>query len=63
MQKIKVSLLGVSEVRCKGKGVIRRGDYAVYYSGGERAERGLEILIRKGTLRSVVKKIVYNDII
>ena len=31
MQKIEVSVLGVSEVRWKGQGEIRRGDYTVYY--------------------------------
>jgi len=37
MQKNDVSVLGVSEVRWKGQGEIRSGDYTVYYSGGERA--------------------------
>jgi len=40
MQKNEVSVLGVSEVRMKGKGEIRSGDYTVYYSGGEQAEKG-----------------------
>src|SRR5215469_2885576 len=43
MQKNDVSILGVSEVRWKGQGEIRSGDYTVYYSGGERAERGVAI--------------------
>jgi len=34
MQKNEVSVLGVSEVRWKGKGEIRSHDYTVYYSGG-----------------------------
>jgi hypothetical protein len=32
MQKNEVSVLGVSEVRWKGQGEIRSGDYTVYYS-------------------------------
>ena len=32
MQKNDVSVLGVSEVRWKGQGEIRSGDYTVYYS-------------------------------
>ena len=40
MQRNEVSVLGVSEVRWKGQGEIRSGEYTVYYSGGERAERG-----------------------
>jgi hypothetical protein len=34
MQKNAVSVLGVSDVRWKGQGEIRCGDYIVYYSGG-----------------------------
>jgi len=56
-----VSVLGVSEVRWKGQGEIRSGDYTVYYSGGERAEKGVAIVVHKSVVRSVVKKIVYND--
>ena len=61
MQKNAVSVLGVSEVRWKGQGEIRSGDYTVYYSGGECAEKGVAIVVRKSVVRSVVKKIVYND--
>ena len=61
MQKNAVSVLGVSEVRWKGQGEIRSGDYTVYYSGGECAEKGVAIVVHKSVVRSVVKKIVYND--
>ncbi|PNF36725.1 hypothetical protein B7P43_G12355 [Cryptotermes secundus] len=61
MQKNEVSVLGVSEVRWKGQGEIRSGDYTVYYSGGERAERGVAIVVHKSVVRSVVKKIACND--
>ena len=37
------------------------GVYTVYYSGGERAERDVAIVVHKSVVRSVVKKIVYND--
>jgi hypothetical protein len=37
---------------------IRSGDYTVYYSGGDRAERGVAIVVHKSVVRSVVKKIV-----
>jgi len=56
-----VSILGVSEVRWKGQGEIRSGDYTVYYSGGERAEKYVTIVVHKSVVRSVVKKIVHND--
>ena len=61
MQKNAVSVLGVSEVQWKGKGEIRSGDYTVYYSGGERAESSVAIVVHKSVVRSVVKKIVCND--
>jgi hypothetical protein len=60
MQKNEVSVLG--EVRWKGQGEIRSGDYTVYYSGGERAERGVALVVYNSVVKSVVnKKIVCND--
>jgi hypothetical protein len=56
-----VSVLGVSEVRWKEQGEIRSGDYTVYYWGGERAERGVAIVVHKSVVRSVVKKIVTTE--
>jgi hypothetical protein len=56
-----VSVLGVSEVRWKGQGEIGIGDYTVYYSGGELAERGVAVVVHKSTVRSVVKKTVCNE--
>ena len=61
MQKNDLSILGVSKVRWKGQGEIRSGDYTVYYSGGERAERGVTIGVHNSMVRSVVRKIVCND--
>ena len=61
MQKNDLSILGVSKVRWKGQGEIRSGDYTVYYSGGERAERGVAIVVHNSIVRSAVKKIVCND--
>ena len=55
-EKISVSVLCVSEVRWKGQGEIRSGDYTVYYSGGERAERDIAIVVHTNTVRSVVKE-------
>ena len=60
MQKNEVSVLGVGEIRWKGHGEIRSGDYRVYYSGGERAEKVVATVVRKSIVRSGVT-IVYND--
>ena len=48
-------------MRWKGQGELISGDYTVYCCGGERAEKGVAILVHKSVVRSVVKKIVYND--
>jgi exonuclease III len=61
IQKNAVSELGVSEVRWKGRGEIRSGDYTVYYCGGDRSERGVAIVVHKSIVKSVVKKSVYSD--
>ena len=61
MEKNELSILGVSEARWKRKGEIKSGDYTVYYSEGERAERGVAIVVHKSVVRSVVKKIACND--
>jgi len=61
MRKNEVTVLGVNEVWWKGQGEIRSGDYTVYYSGGERTERGVAKVEHKRVVRSVVKKIVCND--
>jgi hypothetical protein len=49
IQKSKLSVIVVSEVRWKGQGEIRSGDYTVYYWGGERAERGVAVVVHKST--------------
>ena len=54
MRKNKVSVLGVSEVRWTGQGAIRSGDYTVYFSVGEWAERDVAIVVHKIIVRSVV---------
>jgi len=61
MQKNEVSVVGVSEVRWKGQGEIRGGDYTVYYSGAERAEKFVAMVLHEIIVRSDVKEIVYND--
>jgi exonuclease III len=60
IQQNEVSILGVSEVLWIGQGEVRSADYTVYYSGGERAEISVAIVVHKSVVRSV-KEIVYND--
>ena len=61
MQKNEVPVLSVCEVRWKGQGEIRSGDYTVCYTGGEGAENVVAIVVHKSVVRNVVKEIVYND--
>ena len=61
MQKNKVSVVRVSEVRWKGQGEIRSGEHTVYYSRGERAEKGVAIVVHKSMVTSVIKKIVMTE--
>jgi len=51
VQKKEVSRLGVSEVRWKGQGEIRSGDYTVYYSGAEGSEKRVAIVARGSVLK------------
>jgi len=44
----------------KEQGVIRSGDYTLYYSRGEKAERGIAVVVHKSIVTSVAK-IVCND--
>jgi nitrogen regulatory protein PII len=61
IQKNEVSVLGVSEVRWKGHGKIKSGNFTMYYFGSERAENNVAIVVHKIVVRSVLKKIAYND--
>jgi hypothetical protein len=47
-----MSVLGVSQVRRQEHGEVRSNNCMVYYSGGERAERGIEIAEHKSIVRS-----------
>jgi hypothetical protein len=60
VQKNAVSIVGVGEVRLKGQGGMRSDYYKIYISGGERAEHGVEIVVHKILVTSVVKKTVCN---
>ena len=53
-KKNEVSVLGISEVGWKGQGEITCGDYTVCYCEGERAERGVAIVVHKSIVKSVV---------
>jgi hypothetical protein len=58
IKKNEVSILGVSKVRWKGQGEIRSGDYTVYYSGGERAEKGVAIVVHKNVVKVLLRRLL-----
>lgn len=47
----------------KEQGAIRSGDYTVYYSRGEKAERGIAVVVQKSIVTSVVKMVCNDRII
>jgi hypothetical protein len=51
VQKNEVCVLGVSEVRWKGQGEIRSGDYTAFHSGAERAEKVVAIVARGSVVK------------
>ncbi|GFN81560.1 craniofacial development protein 2-like [Plakobranchus ocellatus] len=47
MERMKINILGLSEVRWQGAGVITSGNYKIFYSGGTTHERGVGIILDK----------------
>ncbi|GFN91316.1 reverse transcriptase [Plakobranchus ocellatus] len=47
MERMKIDILGLSEVRWQGAGVITSGNYKIFYSGGTTHERGVGIILDK----------------
>ncbi|XP_063863898.1 craniofacial development protein 2-like [Scylla paramamosain] len=53
-EMMKLDVVGVSEVRWTGSGHIDSGGWTMYYSGGERHEAGVGVLLRKEVAEAVV---------
>ena len=53
MARLKLNVLGLSEVRWKGAGSFTTDNYTIFYSGGDQHERGVGILVDNETSRSV----------
>ena len=58
MRRVKVNILGISEVRWKGAGEFESDGYKVIYSGGEKHEGGVGIILDPDTKKYV--KRVWN---
>ena len=53
MERLKINILGLSEVRWKGAGETTTGKSKFYYSGGEEHERGVGIILDEEASKSV----------
>ena len=53
MERMKLNILGLSEVRWVGKGKIKTGNKTMIYSGGETHERGVGILLDETVAKSI----------
>ncbi len=53
MERLKLNVLVLSEVRWKGAGSFSTDKYTIFYSGGDQHERGVGILVDNETSKSV----------
>ena len=53
-ERMKLDVVGVSEVRWTGSGQITSGSWTLYYSGGETHDAGVGVLLRKEVAEAVV---------
>ena len=49
MERLKISIFGLSEVRWEGAGRIKSGKHNIIYSGGDKRERGVGIILNEAT--------------
>ena len=53
MDRMKLDIMGLCDVRWKGAGLITSGDFTMVYSGGEKHERGVGVLLNKQCSKSL----------
>ena len=53
-KKLKLDILVVSEVRWTGSGMITSDDWTFYYSGGEKDEAGVGLLLQKKLAEALI---------
>ena len=54
MDRLKLSVLGLCEVRWKNAGQLVKGDKTVIYSGGDQHHRGVALILNKQLSKSVL---------
>jgi endonuclease/exonuclease/phosphatase family metal-dependent hydrolase len=61
MKRAEINILGLSEVRWKGQGDFMTDEYRIIYSGGEKGQRGVAMILDRTMGERVSKVIQYND--
>ncbi|KAI5718027.1 hypothetical protein M8J77_015079 [Diaphorina citri] len=63
MKRLKLSILGISEMRWSGTGKCEINDHVIYYSGNDdpRHQNGVAIILDKVTSRSVKNFVPFSD--
>ncbi|GFN75291.1 craniofacial development protein 2-like [Plakobranchus ocellatus] len=53
MERMKLNILGLSEVRWKGAGKITSGGHEIIYSGGTESEKGVGIIVDQTVTKAI----------
>uniref|UniRef100_A0A8D8R6E3 Craniofacial development protein 2 n=1 Tax=Cacopsylla melanoneura TaxID=428564 RepID=A0A8D8R6E3_9HEMI len=61
MDKQKINVMGLSEVRWRGEGEVISGEYKMIYKGGTKKEKGVGFIYEKCMDKNVVKVLVKSD--
>ena len=62
MERIKIDILGISELKWTGTGHFTSGNYEVYYSGSENIRRnGVALIVNKKLINSIIGYNTKND--
>ena len=61
MERMKINVLGLSEVRWKDGGEFTSDEVRVIYAGGEESQRGVAILLDKETAKGVTKVVRHSN--
>ena len=60
-ERLKVNIMGVSEMRWTGSGKVVLDDYTYIYSGGSKHQYGVGMVIDKETSKSIVAYLAVSD--
>ncbi|VVC38692.1 Endonuclease/exonuclease/phosphatase,Reverse transcriptase domain [Cinara cedri] len=61
MERLKIDILGISEMRWNGQGNFISGDYSVIYSGGDNGRNGVSVILNKKWAQYMRSHISYDD--